>query len=243
MASLIGDGVAKLNIGTSTSSTNTNANSTSNAFEPGDAVAIEGLVGATQHNGRVGYVVKFQTAKERYAVRLGPSVDSADGVLLALKPTNLTLASSPPPCSNEDATPRSSGGSGNKDNGALLRTAAAKGLVGEVLRFALVGAGLADSVDTYGESAVHQAAANGHAPMVALLVNKLKCDPHRRATDGATPLHVVSAFALLCLLPMCEHLPALLYDPALRSILLDDVSTDLQFIFSLRRPQAATARS
>jgi len=193
MATLIGEGVTKLNL---------NSSSSSNTFEPGDAVAIEGLVGATQHNGSVGYVVKFQASKERYAVRLGPSADCPEGVLLALKPTNITLVSSFSVCSSEDASPHSSSDSDDKARGASLRAAAAKGQVGEVLRFVLMGTGLADSVDMYGESAVHQAAASGHAPVVAMLVNKLKCDPHRRASDGATPLHVVSSDTPIFLLEL-----------------------------------------
>lgn len=202
MASLIGEGLTKLNLGSSSGSgSSSSSSSSSNDFEPGDTVAIEGLVGATQHNGRVGYVVKFTAAKERYAVRLGPFADFPEGVLLALKPTNLSIAPSFSVCSSEDASPHSGGGGDDKARGASLRAAAAKGQVGEVLRFALMSTGLADSIDMYGESAVHQAAASGHAPMVAMLVNKLKCDPHRRASDGATPLHVVSSdiiFFLAC---------------------------------------------
>ena len=166
------------------------ANSSS-IFEPGDAVAIQGLVGAAQHNKRVGYVVKLQAAKGRYAVRLGPAANSPDGTLLAVKPANLVFAA-PPARPPEDANSSSSNSSG-KANGALLRVAAAKNQVDEVLRLALLLGGVSsvDAADAYGESAVHQAAANGHVGMVALLVGKLQCDPHRRAADGATPLHVV----------------------------------------------------
>ena len=81
---------------------------------PGDAVVVHGLVGAAQHNGRVGRVVKFDAAKGRYVVRLaGPTED-----VLAVKPANLRLREA-----GDSPGAAGAGGAGASPGGEDLRPA------------------------------------------------------------------------------------------------------------------------
>ena len=58
----------------------------------GDSVSVDGLVGAPQHNGQTGVVVKWNPSKQRYIVQ----VQAAEGVdapkPIALKPANVSDA-------------------------------------------------------------------------------------------------------------------------------------------------------
>ena len=58
----------------------------------GDSVEVDGLVGAPQHNGQTGVVVKWNPSKQRYIVQM----QAAEGVdapkPIALKPANVSDA-------------------------------------------------------------------------------------------------------------------------------------------------------
>jgi hypothetical protein len=61
------------------------------SLSPGDTVTVHSLVGAAQHNGKVGIVESYDEAKGRYRVALQGGGGSS-GKPLAVKPANLALS-------------------------------------------------------------------------------------------------------------------------------------------------------
>ena len=57
----------------------------------GDSVSVDGLVGAPQHNGQTGVVVKWNPSKQRYIVQMHAEAEEGAEAAkpIALKPANV----------------------------------------------------------------------------------------------------------------------------------------------------------
>eukprot|EP00931_Biecheleriopsis_adriatica_P047466 TRINITY_DN27369_c0_g1_i1.p1 TRINITY_DN27369_c0_g1~~TRINITY_DN27369_c0_g1_i1.p1 ORF type:complete len:326 (-),score=73.82 TRINITY_DN27369_c0_g1_i1:56-1033(-) len=153
------------------------------SFEIGDAVELIGLVSAAHHNGSLGRIVSFLPEKERFAVRLPQSDSHPGGTVLTVKPGNLR---------SRDGDPFPVGSS-SAENENALRKIAQKGDCDEIVRLCLLGTSV-NTVNNFGETPLHLAAARGHEQAVRLLV-KLGAEVNVVAAEasGVQAVHVAAA--------------------------------------------------